>query len=279
VPFFAGHVNPSFANAHDDYLEVGADLGAAGLLALSWGILVLLRAGWRARAALDAADRGLAAGGAAALALLAVAYFPFRLAPVAFAWVAAMAWICAAARLPAEGANAVEAEEAATAPTYRRWLLAGILALLVLVQAARAFARIVASATVHAVQQRVGAVTAMGPVPGGLVSAELRALAAAHRLDPAAIEPLAFRADLLLVAHRNAEAEAAYRTAIALEPRPEMLFNRGLLLWSLGRSDEAVVDLKRAVVLAPALERQVPPGAAPLVAAAPVAPLPGPPAR
>ncbi len=92
VPFFTGHVNPSFANAHDEYLEVGAELGWPGLLALGWGIALVLRAAWRTRSR-PAAERALAWGGIVALALLALAYFPLRLGPVAFAWIAWLAWL------------------------------------------------------------------------------------------------------------------------------------------------------------------------------------------
>ena len=95
VPFFAGHLNPSFANAHNEYLEVGADLGWPGLLAMAWGIALVLRAAWRARRHLSPADRALSWGALVALALLALAYFPFRLGPVAFPALAFLAWLFA----------------------------------------------------------------------------------------------------------------------------------------------------------------------------------------
>lgn len=95
MPFFAGHVNPSFANAHNEYLEVGADLGWPGLLAMAWGIALVLRAAWRARRHLSPADRALSWGALVALALLALAYFPFRLGAVAFPALAYLAWLFA----------------------------------------------------------------------------------------------------------------------------------------------------------------------------------------
>jgi len=93
VPFFAGHLNPSFANAHNEYLEVGADLGWPGLLATAWGIALVLRAGWRARRDLSPGYRALSWGALVALALLALAYFPFRLGAVAFPALAFLAWL------------------------------------------------------------------------------------------------------------------------------------------------------------------------------------------
>jgi len=95
APFFAGHLNPSFANAHNEYLEVGADLGWPGLLAMAWGIALVLRAAWRARRHLSPADRALSWGALVALALLALAYFPFRLGAVAFPALAFLAWLFA----------------------------------------------------------------------------------------------------------------------------------------------------------------------------------------
>ena len=95
VPFYAGHLNPSFSNAHNEYLEVGADLGWPGLLALTWGVALVMRAAWRARSRLLPADRALCWGGLVALALLALAYFPFRLGAVAFPALAWLAWLFA----------------------------------------------------------------------------------------------------------------------------------------------------------------------------------------
>lgn len=95
VPFFAGHLNPSFSNAHNEYLEIGADLGWPGLLAMAWAIALVLRAAWRARRRLSPGDGALCWGGLVALALLALAYFPFRLGGVAFPALAFLAWLFA----------------------------------------------------------------------------------------------------------------------------------------------------------------------------------------
>ena len=99
--FFVGHQRPSFANVHNEYLETAAELGWPGLLALAWGVALLVlaaRRGWRARERHDAA---LGWAGLGAIAVLALAYFPFRLGPVAFARVAFFAGM-----LGAEGEGA-----------------------------------------------------------------------------------------------------------------------------------------------------------------------------
>jgi O-antigen ligase len=94
--FYLAHVNPSFSNAHNEYLEVAADLGWPGVLVLAWGAWTLAVAAWRHRAD-DRARGALAWAGLVAVAMLALAYFPFRLGPVAFGWVAFLAWLAAPA--------------------------------------------------------------------------------------------------------------------------------------------------------------------------------------
>jgi len=86
---YRGQTETSFANAHNDYLEVGAELGVPGWAALGWGLWIIAR---RARAA-PAADRPLAWSGLVALALLAAASFPFEIALVAYPWLLFLAWL------------------------------------------------------------------------------------------------------------------------------------------------------------------------------------------
>jgi O-antigen ligase len=78
-----------FGNAHNDYLEVAAELGLPGLAALSWGLWILLR---RLRR-LPPAERALAFAGAAALASLAFAYFPFETALLGYPAALWLAWV------------------------------------------------------------------------------------------------------------------------------------------------------------------------------------------
>jgi O-antigen ligase len=86
---YSEQAQTSFANAHNDYLEVGAELGVPGWLALAWGLWVVVR---RALAA-PAADRALVWSGLVALALLAAASFPFELALVAYPWLLFLAGV------------------------------------------------------------------------------------------------------------------------------------------------------------------------------------------
>jgi O-antigen ligase len=72
----------TFFNAHNDALEVGAELGWPGLLALGFAVLTLAQALRRT----PSAERALGIAGAASLALLAVAGFPFETALIVYPW-------------------------------------------------------------------------------------------------------------------------------------------------------------------------------------------------
>jgi O-antigen ligase len=94
--FFPGLTQGSaFANAHNEVLETAADWGIPGLLALVWGLWVLLGALRRdaAGAAPADGDRTLAWAGAAALAVLSLVDFPFRVALVAFPALLFLGWV------------------------------------------------------------------------------------------------------------------------------------------------------------------------------------------
>jgi O-antigen ligase len=99
----------NFVNAHDEALEVGADLGVPGLLALAWALAVVVPAarlrvvpgaghvpgdpGGGAAQRAPGADGAFAAGGLAALGVLCLVDFPFRVALVAFPALLFLAWV------------------------------------------------------------------------------------------------------------------------------------------------------------------------------------------
>ena len=94
--FYPGLTQGSaFENAHNDILESAAEWGIPGLLALAWGLWVLLGA-LRQKAGDTAgapADRALAWAGTAALAVLSLVDFPFRIALVAFPALLFLSWV------------------------------------------------------------------------------------------------------------------------------------------------------------------------------------------
>ena len=133
VPFYRGHVHAMFSHAHNELLQVAAEMGLLGFAALAWGGAVLGRAlaalargagGRRAppprsarnagadRArrkdrggALDRAlpagdadrDRALALAGVTGYGVLALAHFPFHIPAVAYPALLFLAWLFAAA--------------------------------------------------------------------------------------------------------------------------------------------------------------------------------------
>ena len=102
------HRFPMFGNAHNEYLEVAAELGLPGLIVLAWALYLLvarLRAAWLAgEDKFIRSDTALAIAGVLALALLSAAYFPFRIALTGYAAVGFLAWILSP-ELPGDGVS------------------------------------------------------------------------------------------------------------------------------------------------------------------------------
>jgi O-antigen ligase len=84
------HVQPVFANAHNEYLEAVADWGLLAIAVLAWGLWVLARALRRGR---EEPGQALAWAGVSALAVLALVYFPFRIALLAFPALLFLSWV------------------------------------------------------------------------------------------------------------------------------------------------------------------------------------------
>ena len=101
VPFFEEQQNVVFANAHNELLEVAAETGWPGLAAFGLGLVLLAR---RLRRLSAGANSGtgapaeesaaaLAWGGLAAIAVLSLASFPFRIGIALWPICLFLAWI------------------------------------------------------------------------------------------------------------------------------------------------------------------------------------------
>jgi O-antigen ligase len=90
VPMYPLHIQPVFANAHNEYLEAVADWGLLGIAALAWGLWVLVAS---LRRAPRDEGQALAWAGVAALAVLSFVYFPFRIALLAFPALLFLSWV------------------------------------------------------------------------------------------------------------------------------------------------------------------------------------------
>src|SRR5436305_14197888 len=89
--FFPGLTQGSaFDNAHNDILESAAEWGLPGLLALAWGLWLLLGAlRWESG---EPEDRALAWAGVVAIAVLSLVDLPFRTALVGFPALLFLSW-------------------------------------------------------------------------------------------------------------------------------------------------------------------------------------------
>ncbi len=103
VAFFPEQMNVVFANAHNELLEVAAETGVPGLTAFAFGLFLVVRRLMRARRR-DGAEpsaagsrpetsRALAWAGVAALGVLSLANFPFRIAIALWPICLFLAWI------------------------------------------------------------------------------------------------------------------------------------------------------------------------------------------
>jgi O-antigen ligase len=108
-PVAPASLNVHFANAHNDILEVAAELGVAGLVVLAWGAWCLFGALRRSRAEPHFA---FAVGATAALGVLVLGYFPFETPLLAYPAILFLAWVFAAT----PGASTDPAANPAAAP-------------------------------------------------------------------------------------------------------------------------------------------------------------------
>jgi O-antigen ligase len=247
VEFLPGQTQPVFSNAHNEFLEVGADWGIPGLLALAWALWVLFGAARR----VPERDRPLVGSGIAALTVLSLAYFPFRVAILAFPAILFLAWVLRP-----------EPEEPEPPPSPRRsrlvWVAVPLLLLALLAQTGRMRDRLIASRMLRQVELLSMAALSRGEMPRGLIPSNLELLRRASLLDRTEVGIPVARGTQYLLLGNGDQAAAAYRQALELEPRPEVHLNLGRALLMAGDREGARRELQLAVRLDPQLAPIVP---------------------
>ncbi|HEX9730708.1 MAG TPA: O-antigen ligase family protein [Thermoanaerobaculia bacterium] len=241
--FFQGHVDPHFASAHNEVLEVAAEQGALGLLAAAWGLFVLGRelARKSRRDAPEPDEVTLMLAGTAALVVLALATFPLHLAIVAYPYLLLLSGALAPGEPhpPARGPRRVA-------------LLAFVVLLGAVVwQLLAAGGSLRSSRLLAGVEKTTQQASRAGRLPPRLGEHHLRLLATAGRLDPARVDVSVARGWQYLLTGRPHGAVRAFEEALALEPRAEVYANLGQAHLAAGDRDAARDAFARAVELDP----------------------------
>ncbi len=237
-----------FANAHNEILTVAAEWGLPGLLAVAWMLWVVLGA----LRGMEPEERVLGGAGVAALTILALASFPFRVALVAFPVLLFLSWMFRLSRAESRDAGA------GVHGSLLVWPVLGLLVLGLAGQTARWQRRSTASSLLRQVELLSMAAASRGQAPAQLMARNLEALRRAAPLHPDEVGIPIARGTQYLFLGRPEAAIRAYEEALALEPRPEGYLNLGRAQWLAGRKDEARRSFVTAVRLDPALAGEIP---------------------
>ena len=113
------------------------------------------------------------------------------------------------------------------------WFTATVLVLALGAQLLRAHRHLTASGTVKEAKQQLNSVIA-GESPAGQLSRLVPGLRTASKLTPSSLGPVATLGDTYHVLGRLEAAAETYDRALALEPRPELYLNQGLVAFRQG---------------------------------------------
>lgn len=274
VEFFARHIDPHFASAHSEFLEVAAECGALGFAALAWGLWVLARE-LRGKSAAGSADAALMWSGTVALAVLALGAFPLHVAIVAYPNLLLLGWVLARPRAAQPRAAQPRAAEPTTdKPEGARskdksagasvtgrlcfWLLLPLLAAALALHSRQAYGQWRASRVLAAVETVTQQASRNGRLPPQLGGHHLRLLREAAVLNPAQVDVPVAKGWQYLLMKRPQAAVRAFDEALDLEPRAEVYANLGQAHLAAGDRDAAREAFRRAITLDPSLYYELP---------------------
>ncbi len=262
--FYARQHQTYFSNAHSEVLEAAAEWGIPGCLALAWAIGCLLvrlyrrqrpaagEDGAEPRERLQPGEAVLMAAALAAMAALAVANFPWRIALTAYPQLLFLSWIFASR--PAAGEPA---ERPGRSARQTVWILVLLLIAALVLQLRTAGRRISASYQLAAVEEMTRQLAGRGLLSRRPLEAEVRRtlernvrrLDEISAFDPVEVRiPIARGAQYLLLG-RNRAAIEAYEAARVLEARSEIYANLGRAKYLAGDRDGAREAFTKALRL------------------------------
>lgn len=138
------------------------------------------------------------------------------------------------------------------------WVILPLLALALLGQTGRMRDRLLASRMLRQVELLSMAALSRGEMPRGLVPSNLEMLRRASALDRIEVGIPVARGTQYLLLGNGDQASAAYRDALALEPRPEIHLNLGRALLMAGDPEAARREFQLALRLDPHLAPMIP---------------------
>lgn len=249
VSFYPDQFFAVYENAHSDPLELVAELGLPGLLALV-GIALGARSLFRERwAAWTPIDRGLAAGGGAAFLLLAGTGFPFRIAVVAFPALVFFSWL---ASLPEPAPKAVVGRG-----SWRQRGLGGLLLVAALLLAGKGVRRIEAIRQLREVERQSELMSTLERADRRLLLHHLAVLERVERELPRNVSVVLARANQQFLLGSFERALEIYEQAQRIERRPETHYNLAVVLERLGCHAAARREREWAAALDPAIARKL----------------------
>jgi Flp pilus assembly protein TadD len=134
-----------------------------------------------------------------------------------------------------------------------------LMALLVAGQMQRSSALMKAQRLLYSVERRTLEMLRTGEIDKAKLRAHLAALSDARALDPAEVAiPMQIGSQYMMLGELE-PARSAYFEALRLEMRPEILVNLGKVRYGQGARPEAIRLFRKAVLLDPRMQREVPP--------------------
>ena len=254
VEFFGQHrLLSTFGNAHNEFLEIGAEWGVLGVLLVVAAFALLVRS---ANGRSEGTSRALAIGGLLAVSMLCLGYFPLRLALTGFPLAIFASWL-----LADESSTSGGDDEGAQEPSRWPWAVASAVVLIALVLTTqRSLDRVAASRLLFTTEARAARIAAEPQSENSrrMLGNGLRSLQQARKLDPAEVRiPMAMAGHYLLLGNEESAIQW-YETSLELEARPETYFNLGLAHLQSGDRTAAREAFTRAVRLDPSRRQDLP---------------------